>query len=282
MPADRHLARYWDNLIAGLAAVYARKGDFAAVSDLYARWARIDGESTPADFMSARLGAGVFALRQCIRRLEANIERDARSAREKPDDPVPARALAVAESDLKRAKAQLDKDLDRWYAALSVTTGEGSTESVRRKAEMSLLLEHWDETPQEKRIAAVDGWVAEKFLPDTDRRDAAGLVKRLYVTSASTNLTALADHAIRCIEAGDWSDNSYRLRHGDLRLAYALGIADFLEKHSAPDRGGNFLLRAVDILGYRKDAPAATSARRRCEATRKLLEKLDAALKARE
>ena len=106
-------------------------------------------------------------------------------------------------------------------------------------------------------------------------------MKRLYVTPASTNLTALAEHALRCIEAGDWSDNSYRLNHGDLRLAYALDIADFLAKHGAPDKGCDFLLRAVDILGYGKDAPAPTSARRRCAATKKLLEKLDAALTAR-
>ena len=281
LPANRHLAHYWNSLVARLASDYARKGDFAAASDLYGRWARIDGATTPADFVSARLGAGVAALRKDIQRLEGDVVRHGRAAKAKPADPVPDRALAVAESDLRRARGQLATDLERWYAALSETAREGSTESVRRKAESALLLEHWDETPQERRIAAIDGWVAEKFLPDLDRRNAADLVKRLYVTPASTNLTALAEHALRCIGAGDWSDNSYRLNRGDLRLAYALDIADFLAKHGAPDKGCDFLLRAVDILGYGKDAPAPTSARRRCEATKKLLEKLDAALTAR-
>ena len=49
----------------------------------------------------------------------------------------------------------------------------------------------------------------------------------------------------------------------------------------APDRGGDFLRRAVDTLGYRKDAPAPASTRRSCEATKKLLEKLDAGLASR-
>ncbi len=245
--ADRRLARYWDNQIARIATDYARKGDFAAISDLYARWAHFDGKTTPADFISERLLTGVVGLRKCIQGLESRIARHERAVREKPDDPVPARALAVAESDLKRAEAQLAKDLERWYAALSVTAKEGSTESVRRKAELTLLVERWDATPQRERIAVIDGCVAEKFLPDTDRRDAAYLVRRLYVTPTSTNLSALADHALRCIGAGDWSDNSYRRRHGDLRLAYAKGIADFLAKHGAAEASDAFLLRAEEI-----------------------------------
>ena len=95
------------------------------------------------------------------------------------------------------------------------------------------------------------------------RRRASELVVKLYITPSSTNWTALADHALRCINSGDWSDNArnnnFAREDTDIRLDYILGLADRMLKEQQAPRAKDLLERAAPILGYHaaSDKPAA-------------------------
>ena len=240
-------ARDWQWFLRGPAGAYADKGDFASVSALYDAWAHFDGGLTPIDYTVGRLRHGVDFLRDRVGRLEQQAARDAANA------PV----------DLARARAQLDKDVARWVAALDTCTVEGSTRDVRYGAQYDLLMHNWEAKPQKERIARIDAFVDDKFISNSGRRRAAELVVKLYVTPAATNWTALADHALRCITAGDWSDNArnnnFAREDTDIRLDYVLGLADIMLKDQRAALAKDLLERAAPILGYdaTSDKPTA-------------------------
>ncbi len=248
------VARNWQGFMRGLAAAYADKGDFASVSELYNTWAHFDRDLTPIDYTVGRLRHGVDFLRERVGRIQQQGDRAARDS---------AADAARITKGLGRAKAQLDKDVARWLAALDACTREGSTRDVRFGAQYDLLMHHWDAMPQKERIARIDSFVDDKFISHGGRRRASELVVKLYITPSSTNWTALADHALRCINSGDWSDNArnnnFAREDTDIRLDYILGLADRMLKEQQAPRAKDLLERAAPILGYHaaSDKPAA-------------------------
>lgn len=228
-------------LAAALHPVSVTAGDLVAPPFL--------GGITPIDYTVGRLRHDVDFLRERVGRFEQQAARDTDAAH--------------ASSDLTRARAQLDKDVARWVAALKTCTVECSTRDVRYGAQYDLLMHNWEAKPQKERIARIDAFVDDKFISNSGRRRAAELVVKLYVTPAATNWTALADHALRCITAGDWSDNArnnnFAREDTDIRLDYVLGLADSMLKDQRAALAKDLLERAAPILGYdaTSDKPTA-------------------------
>ncbi len=275
-------AKTWSGVISNVAAGYADKDEPDAASALYQMWAKCDGAQTPIDYVVDRQGAEVRFFRGRIEHLNRDIERLTESLEKQPDNTDLTQKLAFGEARKHVLETVAARAVSRWYDSLEKCVTDGSTHTVRRNAEYTLMMEHWDSLNQNQKIKTIDDMVHDQFLASGSRQRAAEAILRLYTTGDSVNWTAIVDHAIRAVAAGDWSENRrnayFCSGKADRRLDYLCELAKQMVAAGAKDEAKRLLERGAPILGYTADTmlddePAASEADMKAR-----LDKLDAAM----
>ena len=277
-------AKNWGGYLAKLANAYCAGGDYAGAAKVFALWAQWDGDMLPISLRLDRESAAVQFFRGKITNAEKNLVRLVGDQERRPGDTAIAARLAAEEESLKGLKGVAEPLVALWRKSLRDAVKDASSTRSRGEALEKLLIEEWDSRTQKQRLADLDTLIFDKFMDNGIRMRATMRLPLAYATATATNWTAAAEHVVRALADGDWSNlsrNTYsRNGRNDLRLMAMCDVAAEMIAVGAKAQAKNLLERAAPILGYYADTTSVSERGTKDADMQFRLDMLDAALAA--
>jgi hypothetical protein len=254
-----------------IADYYVRhKRDYASAARIWEIGASWDGDRAPVGLRHTVVSAAKDFMRNQLKQARGDLDRKtadherraaavAAAAEDRKAEAEKAAADAkvardAAQADYERCKIATDSLVDRWKQSLRLVVSNGSSARERGGALLNLLGEEWESRSHAARQTDIDQVILDEYQHPDVRKRAAMLITRLYSQPASTNWAAAADHVVRSVEAGDWSNNGrnsyFRGRNGDNRLDVVETVARGMLAQGQNALAKSLLERSAGAMGY--------------------------------
>ena len=261
----------FNDRFSSIAGYYVRhKADYASAARIWEIGANWDGDRAPAGIRHKVVSAAKDFMRDQLKQARGDLGRktadydrraaavaaapDARKAEAGQAAAAAKAARDVAQTNVDRCQAATDGVVDRWKQSLRLVVSNGSSARERGGALLDLLGEEWETRSPDARRADIDQVIMDVYQHPDVRKRAALLITRLHSQPASTNWAAVADHVVRSVEAGDWSNNGrnsyFRGRNLDNRLDVVETVARAMLAQGQNAVAKGLLERGAGAMGY--------------------------------
>ncbi len=157
--------------------------------------------------------------------------------------------------DTAKYQAKLDEATRAWNDALRVTIKDGYTRTIRGNAKKQLLWNEWDTISQGEKIVRLNELIADKWMNDWYRQEAAKRIKSIYENGDTVEWKRYADHVFYAITLGNWSHAAeFVTRHNgndDFRLDFVIAETKKMKEAGQKQLAIQTLRRAGEYLDYR-------------------------------
>ena len=247
----------WPAVVQELANRLAARGDLDGADAIYTAWRDWDGDNLPLSMRIDRQWQRVAFFRNRMKPL-------ARSAGgamlQRPESQLTEGQLRERQRYLELAKYET-RATEEWVADLRRGITECATANQRASAFERLMNEEWGTKTKDERIAALDRLIEDKFLANPTRQRATLRIPEAHTENGVTDWKGVAEHTLRAIGSGDWSQLKRSCYVGlwrgssdrDMRLDALCAIADRMVAANEIKIAQSLLERGAPIIGYPDD-----------------------------
>ncbi len=168
---------------------------------------------------------------------------------------VEQKNLDKAKGELAYAQEKIEEATLVWRESLKVTVKDGFTRKMRGNAKKSLLYSEWDEISQSEKIVRINELIADKWMADDYRLDAAKRIKSIYEDGDKVDWKRYSEHIFLAITLGNWSHAAeFVTRYNgndDYRLDFVIAETKKMKEAGQKQLAIQTLRRAGEYLDYK-------------------------------